>query len=172
MAQILRPRHADPRAPQARAQIPHRSTLLHPPHRIPNSTHAPHRHRPTPAIPAPRPAQRSAHTGVPSAQKHLLADRLRPAAQRRTGGLDSRPCALGLRRDGPRNTGGARRACRRRGASLSFLPVSLFLISNIVRTLAPHRFVCARTARRALMAVIPRTRYACLICTPAATRSA
>ncbi|KAF8272827.1 hypothetical protein EI94DRAFT_1826683 [Lactarius quietus] len=58
MAQILRPRHANPRAPQARAQIPHSSTFLHPPHRIPNRTHAPHRHRPPPPyqLPVPRSA--------------------------------------------------------------------------------------------------------------------
>ena len=81
MAQILRPRHADPRAPQARPQVPHLSALFHPPHSIPNSPRAPH--RPPPALPAPRPAQRSTHPCVPRAQKHALADSLRPAPQGR-----------------------------------------------------------------------------------------
>ena len=136
MAQILRPRHAHPRAPQTRAQIPHRSALLYAPHRIPNSPHAPH--RPASALPAPRPAQRSANPSVSCAQKHLLADRLRPAAQRRARGLDTRACALGLRRDGASDTRGTCRARRRRGACISIFPT----LGPNVPSSSPSRHTC------------------------------
>ena len=142
MAQILRPRHADPRAPQARAQVPHRIALLHPPHRRANGAHAPL--GPPPALPTARPTQRSADPRLPLLQKLALADGLRPTPQGRARGLDARPRALGQRRDGPRRAGSASRARGRRGAHIPPPRMALMYLFTRRRRSFPSRRTCPR----------------------------
>ena len=188
MAQILRPRHPNPLTPQTRPQIPNRHTLHPPPHQhVPNhAPGAPARPRPPhPALPTGRPAQRSAHARLTRAQERALADGLRAAAQRRARRLEPRARAVGLCRDGARCGGGARGACRRRGAYVSVclcsahstpracvvsLPDSYSLPPPDRVYPASDRVVRPSTTRRARMAIIPRARHAHLLLASSAPR--
>ena len=155
MAQILRPRHTDPFAPQTSAQIFHRHALDPPPHQhIPDRAQSPAGPRPLTAVPTTGATQRSAHARLARAQERALAHGLRSPTQRRAGRLEPCARAVGLRRDGTRSGGSASGACRRGGASHArcspYLPgigsmcdhpvlTWPVLSSFLLRHMSPHR---------------------------------